>query len=202
MAKSDRSRAAEQSRRQQANQLNPAAHAYYRDHWDDVRNIADVEDVAGEWDHRAEERTALQLLEYAGIDVLVDTHKTQVAIQEKFVVPTTNGDSLLIRMDNGSSSVWSEAQKLFHALDPDTPPILCPSYFGFGKAESWSEFEWFLLIDVAAFVEQWDAGKITPSRGVYRNQQDGTESLMFAPADLDVPGVILESWGWDRGGSE
>ena len=200
MAKSDRDRAAEQSRRQQANQLNPAAHDYYRDYWDDIRHIADVEDVAGEWDHRAEERTALQLIEYAGIDALVDTHKTQLTIQEKFVEPGTNGDSLLIRMDNGSDSVWSEAQKLLHTLDQ--PSILCPSYFGFGKAASWTEFEWFMLIDVAAFVEQWDEGVVTPSRGVYRNEQDGTESLMFAPEDLDAPGVILESWGWDGGESE
>lgn len=191
MAKSDRSRAAEQSRRKQANQLNPAAHAYYRDHWDDIRHIADIESVAGEWDHCADERTLLQLLEYAGIDAIIDRYESLVAIQEKFVLPTTRGDSLLIRIDNGSSEVWSEAKRLRN----DDTPALSPTHFGFGRAKSWSEFEWFMLIDVEAFVSAWGDGEIFPSRGIYRNQQDGTESLMFAPSDLDVPGVILESWG-------
>lgn len=193
MTKTAQSRAAEVDRRGRANQLNPAAQEFYHDHWR-VRNLADIEDEAGEFDHTGT-KGALELLEYAGIDILVDTYDAQYGVQEKFVYPNTPGDALLIRMNNGSETVASEAEKLRAMADPDErgPVGMMPTHIGFGKARDWSAFEWFMLLDVAAFADRWHTGEIAPTR-VYRNDQDGTESLLFQPEDIS-DGAIVAEWG-------
>lgn len=185
-------RQAERGRRADANKLNDAARRFYRELWD-VKNLADVEDEAGEFSHRSDRKSALQLLEYADVDVIVDCFDDIYLIQEKFVMPDTRGDSLLIRYDNGSNTVAPESERLIKSVDDPTTAV--PGIIAYGRAESETSFEWFRLVDTHAFVTAWrdDSNDCAPFN-TFRNT-DGTASLMFSPEAIEASGAVITRWG-------
>lgn len=187
-------REAERGRRAAANDLNEAAVEYYGRMWD-VTDVADVESDAGEFSHRAADKGSLQLLEYAGVDAILNLRgNKQVLIQEKWVMPTTNGDCLLFRADNGSDTIPGEADSLLDSYDD--PLSFTPNVIAYGRANSHSSFRWLWLIDAQEFAAEWDRedGGITPS-SVYHNTDDGTMSLMFSPVDVAKSGAVIGAFG-------
>jgi hypothetical protein len=184
-------RPAERSRRAKANKLNEAARKFYHEYWD-VEHYASVEEEAGEFSHRDEDKSVLQILEYADIDVFIDTYEDQISIQEKFVQWDTNGDCLLIRFDNASKTVAAEAKRLKNSLDD--PTVLVPGVFGYGRALAPTEFKWYWLVEVRQFVQAWDDGEIAPTRGTYNNP-DGTRSLMFPPDQVLASRAVMARYG-------
>lgn len=175
-----------ESRREKLNGVQDQLHKYYADYWN-VAHISDVEENRSEL-RDSDGRNAVQLLECADIDTLIDTYDKQIAVQEKLIY-SSSGICLSLRMENNHPHASPEADRFRDAYKNGT--ALIPNVIAYGKVVD-KEVTWLQLIDVDAFLESWLEENIVDE--VYTGN-GVNDKLFFEPQTVADTGAVMATWG-------
>ena len=182
----------DQDRKKWAGSLNDEAVDYYREYFGvKARRVHHYENVFdGEYTPGSDEYP-LQLLDYAGIDCLVDRGAPFHLIAERArPAKEDRKPDFSFRTENDCERP-SEYDKFlaayrYRGFYPDTYA------FGIVTVDE-SRFESFYLIDTERFLECIDEGRFDGDEE--HPSGDGTRARYYPVTELDELGCILESWG-------
>jgi len=167
-----------QSRKDYATRFKETIHDLLDDHY--TGTVVNVERAGnGEYDG---ELDALQLLDYAGIDWLVDSPNGLVPVGERV---KRNGETdFSLRVDNGTRHP-SEREKIPTAIQ--TGAIHPQDYLVVATEDESIELAY--LLDVPKAIAKIEAGEINTTRASF---DDGTVSEFYTYADLCLHDCVTE----------
>jgi hypothetical protein len=148
----------------------------------DARNVAGVEPDEA-YDNFADEKAIHQIIDYTGIDYLIDPFdRAAFGVNHRTHSQTDATLRFDIRSNTGTTSP-SELEKLQKSEGFD----IVPKYASRMKRGD-GDYEWFKIIDLYGFVEALDDG-LTHSK----KWDDGdVTALMFDYSDLHNRGLVTE----------
>ena len=191
-----------QDRKRWATSADRLADRCYREHFDvgdaDLYALEALVDAVHDRD--AGYRTH-QLLDYGGLDRLVDCGDRHVHIAQRWR-PVAGGDDLSLRTDNGVPGREAELRKWRTAHEGRG---YYPDVIAFGHYEGTLEaFRWFALLDTETVLAALSADRLDPPEHA---TGDGTAAVYVPVADLRRIGAVIREWerliapdsegGWD-----
>lgn len=181
-----------QNRRRQKNwalDLDDIAEDYYREYWDDITDIVDVEGEHDVEDMRKIDLGIEHVLDLFGADklVVVDGQRPRVVILAQRFRPFDSGDDFSLRI-----KTWGHASEYEKYVNGIQNQGAYPNVYAFGNAnEDGDGFENFYLIDFQFFLQLTETNKL---RGRSYDTGDGTKARYYKIEDLKRKGCVLESW--------
>ena len=196
----------DQSRKEAAAALDPIAKDFYRDYFD-AAGIYDVEAVDNSrYDPDDQVQRWAHLVDYAGIDKLIDVRERVIPIGHRVRPndPTTDWSTdFSLRRSNGvvtpdGESVPCEYVKIKTAIEQGGS---YPCYFGFGVYDEPADgavngFNYFMLIDTRALFEAIEEDRLDGEENTNASG-DGTAALYFTREELREARCVAAEWGSD-----
>lgn len=181
-----------QEQKEWAAELDEQAVAYLCEFYGvDADDVYDFEGLtSGEYDVDDPTR-ALQILDYAGVDKIIDCGERIVPVAFRFRPQTEAFDvDFSYCVDNGTGK---HAERTKH-LNAYRDGGLYPTTYAFGVvAADKSGFDAFHLIDMRDFLACVEFGALDPDGP--RERDGGVWALYYSVEELRDAGCILESWG-------
>lgn len=182
----------DQDKKEWAAELDDEASAYLCEHFDVSREaVYDFEGLhSGEYDVEDATR-ALQILDYAGMDKLVDCGDRIVPVAYRFRPQSDRYDvDFSFCVDNGTDKPAEYTKYLTAHREGG----FYPTIYAFGVvAPDEQSFDAFHLIDVRKFLDCIEVGALSPN-GPY-TRAGGVEALYYSVSDLQTSQCIIESFG-------
>lgn len=182
----------QQDRKEWATSCDKLAAQCYTEHFgiapDDIYSLESLtEDKHGV--DPAEGYEIHQILDYAGLDLLLDGGDRIITVAQRFRPNKEQRVDFNIRVENGVGGRTAEAQKWKNGhRSIGFYPDLC----AFGVYDSVIDvFVEFHLIDTQALLDALASGALT---GIEHPSGDGTAALYLSVPDLDRTGCIIDSW--------
>lgn len=182
----------QQARKDWATALDDEADRYYREHFGVTEHcIYSFESCFdGEYDVGDAERS-LQLLDFAGLDRLVDVNGNRIVPIAQRYRPVDGGHDFSFRVTNGKGKD-AEYDKCLNAFRNGG---FYPSVYAFGIADAdESSFVEFHLLDTRRLLMAIETGELQGD-GPYDSPDGQTKALYYSIEDLREAGCILNSWG-------
>lgn len=182
----------QQDRKEWATALDAEADRYYQEFFDVSEHaIYSFESCfEGEYDVGDAERS-LQLLDFAGLDRLVDVQGQRIVPIAQRWRPASGGRDFSFRVTNGKGKD-AERDKCLNAFRDGG---FYPAVYAFGVvAESEESFEEFHLLDTRKFLMAIETETIR-GEGPYPSPDGKTEALYYSVEALREAGCVLQSWG-------
>lgn len=183
-----------QSKKEWAASLDDEASAYICKHFGvPEKNVYDLEGLfEDEYDPDSPKR-ALHLIDYSGIDKLVDLGERIVPVAYRFRPDSDDGNGYDVDfsycVDNGTNK---HAEKTKH-LTAYREGGLYPTLYAFGITDpEKTTLKEFHLIEMDAFLGCIEVGALSPSGPHERT--GGVWALYYSVENLQTSGCILESW--------
>jgi len=182
MSKSDRyGNGFDQSRKDWASSLTDRLRSLLADHYGvDERYVVSAESET-EGAYSTATLDTHQLIDYAGVDWLVQTEKCVIPVGERVRKP---GYDFTLRTDNANSQPC-ESEQIPAAIRSGG---LYPTHYLFARKGDDLEGAW--LLDTSELMMQYQYGSLEPN-GSHDNG-DGTKCVFFALGDLVMADVVIE----------
>jgi len=171
---------------------------YYRNYWNGVERIEEV-------DAKAKESDAMRRLDFSGIDKIIYTGVQSVHVAQRFRQMRNTDNYGLIEPDfsiriESYTDKPTEYQKLKEAYNGigSTPQVYGFGITPHGRQVATSDgFKKFYLIDVDEFLENHFGEGVLKMEGKHPNG-DGSMGAYFSIADMEQQDCILEKWPKDN----
>lgn len=182
----------QQERKDWATALDDEADRYYQEHFDVSEHcIYGFESCFdGEYDVGDAERS-LQLLDFAGLDRLVDVNGERIVPIAQRWRPASGGQDFSFRVANGKGKD-AERDKCLNAFRDGG---FYPAIYAFGVVDSSEEsFAEFHLLNTRKFLMAIETDSIR-GEGPYSSPDEQTEAMYYSVDQLRDAGCVLNSWG-------
>lgn len=136
------------------------------------------------YDNYAEEKTIDQLLDYAGIDYVVDLWDEVIGINHRTHTPTDSKLRFDLRRDTGTKAE-SELDKLEQAIESDGF-LIAPKYATRMKLSKDGGIEWFRVVNLKPL-----AGAVSNGLDLHDTWTDKNNDVVAWMWDYE----LLENWG-------